>query len=125
MIDLGLIEIKDRVRKDQSGCMSNVPHSTSNVPPSTSNVRPLNTSPKSPSNCSTTKVIKSRKLLSPLVTRRRSHPCTKWKVNKVGEIVNRLKGNNKKPAMSGLLEIRFQLVRNPVYEKFPAVRGVR
>ncbi|KAI8016417.1 hypothetical protein LOK49_LG05G03691 [Camellia lanceoleosa] len=35
-------------------------------------------------------------VLSPLVARRRGRPCTKWKVSKVDEIVNRLKGKNKK-----------------------------
>ncbi|KAL7167921.1 hypothetical protein ACSBR2_038370 [Camellia fascicularis] len=35
VLDLGLIEIKDRVRKDQSSSASHVPPSTSNAPPST------------------------------------------------------------------------------------------
>ncbi|GMP66065.1 hypothetical protein CsSME_00026585 [Camellia sinensis var. sinensis] len=38
----------------------------------------------------------TRKVLSPLVTRRRGRPCTKQKVSKVDAIVNRLKGKNKK-----------------------------
>ncbi|GMP89502.1 hypothetical protein CsSME_00041047 [Camellia sinensis var. sinensis] len=38
----------------------------------------------------------TRKVLSPLVARRRGHPCTKQKVSKVDEIVNRLKGKTKK-----------------------------
>ncbi|XP_028068970.1 uncharacterized protein LOC114271558 [Camellia sinensis] len=80
-IQLGLREIKERVRKDESRCASNVPPSSSIVPPCSSNVLP----------CSTT-----RKVLSPLVARRRGRPCTKRKVSKVDEIVNRLKGKNKK-----------------------------
>ncbi|XP_028079454.1 protein FAR-RED IMPAIRED RESPONSE 1-like [Camellia sinensis] len=80
-IQLGLREIKERVRKDESRCASNVPPSSSTVPPCSSNVPP----------CSTT-----RKVLSPLVARRRGRPCMKRKVSKVDEIVNRLKGKNKK-----------------------------
>ncbi|GMP26917.1 hypothetical protein CsSME_00003153 [Camellia sinensis var. sinensis] len=38
----------------------------------------------------------TRKVLSPLVARRRGRPCTKRKVSKVDTIVNRLKGKNKK-----------------------------
>ncbi|GMP34389.1 hypothetical protein CsSME_00007280 [Camellia sinensis var. sinensis] len=38
----------------------------------------------------------TRKVLSLMVARRRGRPCTKRKVSKVGEIVNRLKGKNKK-----------------------------
>ncbi|KAI8011656.1 hypothetical protein LOK49_LG06G01425 [Camellia lanceoleosa] len=38
----------------------------------------------------------ARKVLSPLVARRRGRPCTKQKVSKVDAIVNRLKGKNKK-----------------------------
>ncbi|XP_028085338.1 protein FAR-RED IMPAIRED RESPONSE 1-like [Camellia sinensis] len=83
LIDLGLIEIKERVRKDQSGCASNVPPSSSNVTPCTSDGRPSNTSPKSPSGRSTTKAIMARKVLSPLVARRRGRPCTKRKGRKV------------------------------------------
>ncbi|GMP56172.1 hypothetical protein CsSME_00020751 [Camellia sinensis var. sinensis] len=37
----------------------------------------------------------TRKVLSPMVARRRGRPCTKRKVSKVDEIVNRLKGKNK------------------------------
>ncbi|XP_028074239.1 protein FAR-RED IMPAIRED RESPONSE 1-like [Camellia sinensis] len=58
----GLTEIKERVKKDQSGCASSVPLSSSNAPPSTSHGRPSNTSLKSPSGCSTTKEIKARKM---------------------------------------------------------------
>ncbi|GMP80685.1 hypothetical protein CsSME_00035697 [Camellia sinensis var. sinensis] len=38
----------------------------------------------------------THKVLSPLVARRRGRPCTKWKVSKVDNIVNRLKEKNKK-----------------------------
>ncbi|GMP52636.1 hypothetical protein CsSME_00018365 [Camellia sinensis var. sinensis] len=38
----------------------------------------------------------TRKVLSPLVARRRGLPCTKRKVSKVNAIVNRWKENNKK-----------------------------
>ncbi|GMQ07051.1 hypothetical protein CsSME_00051407 [Camellia sinensis var. sinensis] len=38
----------------------------------------------------------TRKVLSPMVARRRGRPCTKRKVSKVDEIVNQLKGKNKK-----------------------------
>ncbi|GMP26805.1 hypothetical protein CsSME_00003092 [Camellia sinensis var. sinensis] len=38
----------------------------------------------------------TRKLLSIMVALRRGRPCTKRKVSKVDEIVNRLKGKNKK-----------------------------
>ncbi|XP_028062049.1 protein FAR1-RELATED SEQUENCE 8-like [Camellia sinensis] len=100
VLDLGLIEIKDRVRKYQSGSASHAPPSTSNVPPSTSNVPPSHSSLRSPSARSTTKASMSRKMLSPMVARRRGRPCTKQKVSKVDEIVNRLKGKNKKATKS-------------------------
>ncbi|GMQ06035.1 hypothetical protein CsSME_00050782 [Camellia sinensis var. sinensis] len=87
---LGLIEIKDRVRKDQSGSASHAPPSTSNVPHS-------NTSLRSPSARSTTKASMSRNMLSSMVARRRGRPCTKRKVSKVDAIVNRLKEKSKKP----------------------------
>ncbi|CAL5430494.1 unnamed protein product [Camellia sinensis] len=86
-----ILEIKDRVRKDQSSSASHVPPSTSNAPPSHS-------SPKSPSARSTTKASMSRKMLSPMVARRRGRPCTKRKVSKVDEIVNRLKEKSKRPS---------------------------
>ncbi|GMQ10596.1 hypothetical protein CsSME_00053541 [Camellia sinensis var. sinensis] len=38
----------------------------------------------------------THKVLSPMVARRRGRPCTKRKVSKVDEIVNRLKGKNKR-----------------------------
>jgi len=88
-IQLGLREIKERVRKDESGCASN-------VPPSSSIVSPSHNSPKSLPGHSTTKASMTRKVLSPLVARRRGRPCTKWKVSKVDNIVNRLKEKNKK-----------------------------
>ncbi|XP_028074240.1 protein FAR-RED IMPAIRED RESPONSE 1-like [Camellia sinensis] len=87
---LGLIEIKDRVRKDQSGSASHAPPSTSNVPHS-------HTSLRSPSARSTTKASMSHNMLSPMVARRRGRPCTKRKVSKVDAIVNRLKRKSKKP----------------------------
>ncbi|GMP48892.1 hypothetical protein CsSME_00016081 [Camellia sinensis var. sinensis] len=52
IIELGLAEIKARVRKDESGCGSNVSPSTSNVPP-------FDTSPKSPIGGCTTKTSMS------------------------------------------------------------------
>ncbi|XP_028053616.1 protein FAR1-RELATED SEQUENCE 4-like [Camellia sinensis] len=72
-IQLGLREIKERVRKDESGCTSNVSPSSSTVPPCSSNVPPSSA---------------THKVLSPLVARRRGRPCTKRKVSKVDEIVN-------------------------------------
>lgn len=62
VIQLGLIEIKDRVRKEQSGCASNVSPSTSIVPPS-------NTSPKTLPSHSTTNASMTRKVLSLMVAR--------------------------------------------------------
>ncbi|GMP30946.1 hypothetical protein CsSME_00005372 [Camellia sinensis var. sinensis] len=97
VLDLGLIEINDRVRKDQSGSASHAPPSTSDVPPSTSNVPPSHSSLRSPSARSTTKASMSCNMLSPMVARRRGRPCTKRKVSKVDAIVNRLKGKSKKP----------------------------
>ncbi|GMP63176.1 hypothetical protein CsSME_00024972 [Camellia sinensis var. sinensis] len=84
VIQLGLKEIKDRVRKETSGCTSNVPRSSS-VPPSTT-VPPSNISPKSSPGRSTTKASMVCRVLSSLVARRRG----------LDEIVNRLKGKNKK-----------------------------
>ncbi|XP_028123835.1 protein FAR-RED IMPAIRED RESPONSE 1-like [Camellia sinensis] len=86
-IQLGLREIKERVRKDESSYASNVPLSSSTVPSCSSNVPPSST---------------TRKVLSPLVACRRGRPCTKQKVSKMDEIVNRLKGKNKKaPKVQG------------------------
>ncbi|XP_028065622.1 uncharacterized protein LOC114268623 [Camellia sinensis] len=86
-IQLGLREIKERVRKNESSCASNVPPSSSTVPPCSSNVPPSST---------------TRKVLSLLVARRRGRPCTKRKVSKVDEIVHQLKGKNKKaPKVQG------------------------
>ncbi|XP_028078421.1 uncharacterized protein LOC114280268 [Camellia sinensis] len=96
VIQLGLIEIKDRVRQVEAGCASNLPPSTSGVPPSTSTVQPSNTSPKTQAGRSSTNASMTRKVLSPMVARRRGRPCTKRKVSKVDEIVNRLKGKNKR-----------------------------
>ncbi|XP_028078143.1 protein FAR-RED IMPAIRED RESPONSE 1-like [Camellia sinensis] len=79
VLDLGLIEIKDRVRKDQSGSASHAPPSTSDVPPSTSNVPHCHSSLRSLSARSTTKASMSRNMLSPMVARRRGRPCTKRK----------------------------------------------
>ncbi|XP_028086181.1 uncharacterized protein LOC114287098 [Camellia sinensis] len=70
-------------------CISTVPHSSNIVPPS-------HTLPRSPPGLNTTKASITRTVLSPLVARRRGCPCTKRKVSKVDEIVNRLKGKNKK-----------------------------
>ncbi|GMP74659.1 hypothetical protein CsSME_00032022 [Camellia sinensis var. sinensis] len=95
VIQLGLREIKDRVKTIASGTASNMP-CTSTVPPSTSIVPPSHSSPKSPPRMNTTKASNTRKVLSPLVAHRRGRPCTKQKVSKVDEIVNRLKRKNKK-----------------------------
>ncbi|XP_028092677.1 protein FAR1-RELATED SEQUENCE 6-like [Camellia sinensis] len=97
VLDLGLIEIKDRVRKDQSGSASHTRPSTSDVPPSTSNVPHSYTSLRSLSARNSTKASMSRNMLSPMVARRRGRPCTKRKVSKVDAIVNRLKRKSKKP----------------------------
>ncbi|XP_028116563.1 protein FAR1-RELATED SEQUENCE 6-like [Camellia sinensis] len=95
VIQLGLREIKDRVRTIESGTSSNV-SCTSTVPLSISIVPPSHTLSKSPPGLNTTKASNTRKVLSPLVARRRGRPCTKWKVSKVDQIVNRLKRKNKK-----------------------------
>ncbi|GMP82954.1 hypothetical protein CsSME_00037046 [Camellia sinensis var. sinensis] len=100
VLDLGLIKIKDKVRKDQSGSASHVPLSASNVPHSYSSL-------KSPSARSTTKASMSRRMLSPMVARRRGHPCTKRKVSKVDEIVNRLKRKSKKPPKTQPRKLNF------------------
>ncbi|GMP79363.1 hypothetical protein CsSME_00034937 [Camellia sinensis var. sinensis] len=89
------MKIKDGVRTVQSSSASNVP-CTSTLPPSSSTLPPSHTSPKSLPRINTTKESMSRKVLSPLVARRRGRPCTKRKVSKVDAIVNRLKGKNKK-----------------------------
>ncbi|XP_028061074.1 uncharacterized protein LOC114264558 isoform X4 [Camellia sinensis] len=95
VIQLGLIEIKDRVRPVQSSSTSNLP-CTNTVPTSTSTLPPSHTSPKSSFARNTIKESITRKVLYPLVARRRGHPCMKRKVNKVDTIVMRLKRNNKK-----------------------------
>ncbi|GMP66064.1 hypothetical protein CsSME_00026585 [Camellia sinensis var. sinensis] len=95
VIQFGLMKIKDEVRTVQSGSASNVP-CTSTLPPSSSTLPHSHTSPKSPPRINSTKESMTRKVLSPLVTRRRGRPCTKQKVSKVDAIVNRLKGKNKK-----------------------------
>ncbi|XP_028070916.1 protein FAR1-RELATED SEQUENCE 6-like [Camellia sinensis] len=95
VIQLGLREIMDRVKTIESATASNVP-CTSTVPPSTGIVPPSHTSPKSPPRLNTTKTSNTRKVLSPLVVRRRGRPCTRRKVSKVDQIVNRLKIKNKK-----------------------------
>ncbi|XP_028126919.1 protein FAR-RED IMPAIRED RESPONSE 1-like [Camellia sinensis] len=97
VLDLRLIKIKDRVRKDQLGSASHAPPSTSDVPPSTSNVPHCHSSLRSPFARSTTKASMPRNMLSPMVARRRGRPCTKRKVSKVDAIVNRLKEKSKKP----------------------------
>ncbi|XP_028103158.1 protein FAR-RED IMPAIRED RESPONSE 1-like [Camellia sinensis] len=79
VIQLGLREIKDRTI--ESGTASNVP-CTSTIPPSTSIVPPFQTSPKSLTSLNT-KTSRTRKVLNPLVARRRGRPCTKRKVSKV------------------------------------------
>ncbi|GMP61697.1 hypothetical protein CsSME_00024061 [Camellia sinensis var. sinensis] len=86
VIQLGLMKIKDEVRTVQSSSASNVPCT---LPSSY-------TLPKSPPRVNITNENMTRKVLSPLVTRRRGRPCTKRKVSKVDTIVNRLKGKNKK-----------------------------
>ncbi|GMP50101.1 hypothetical protein CsSME_00016850 [Camellia sinensis var. sinensis] len=68
VIQLGLREIKDRVKTIESGTASNVP-CTSTVPPSTSIVPPSYTSPKSSPRLNTTKASNTSKVLSPLVVR--------------------------------------------------------
>ncbi|CAL5422881.1 unnamed protein product [Camellia sinensis] len=95
VIQLGLMKIKDEVRTVQSSSASNVP-CTSTLPPSSTTLPPFHTSPKSPPRINTRKESMTRKVLSPLVARRRGRPCTKRKVSKVDAIVNRLKGKNKK-----------------------------
>ncbi|GMP80052.1 hypothetical protein CsSME_00035299 [Camellia sinensis var. sinensis] len=95
VIQLGLMKIKDEVRTVQSSSASNVP-CTSTLPPSSTTLPHSHTSPKSPPRINTRKESMTRKVLSPLVARRRGRPCTKRKVSKVNAIVNRLKGKNKK-----------------------------
>ncbi|XP_028054805.1 uncharacterized protein LOC114259008 [Camellia sinensis] len=89
------MEIKDRVGTIESGSGSNVPCS-SIVPPSTSIVPLSHPLLKSPPSLNTTKASNTHKVLSPLVAHRRGRPCTKRKVSKVDQIVNRFKGKNKK-----------------------------
>ncbi|XP_028051667.1 uncharacterized protein LOC114256250 [Camellia sinensis] len=93
----------DRVKTIESGTASNVP-CTSTLPPSTSIVPPSHTSSKSPPRLNTTKESNTRKVLSPLVARRRGRPCTRRKVSKVDQIVNRLKRKNKKTTPIQVLE---------------------
>ncbi|GMP59516.1 hypothetical protein CsSME_00022777 [Camellia sinensis var. sinensis] len=80
--DLGLIQIKDKVRKDQSGSASHAPPSNSNVPPSTSNVPPSHSSLRSLSARSTTKASMSCKMLSLIVARQRGLNWLKEKSKK-------------------------------------------
>ncbi|GMQ00854.1 hypothetical protein CsSME_00047748 [Camellia sinensis var. sinensis] len=119
VIQLGLIKIKDEMRTVQSSNASNVP-CTSTLPPSSSTLPPFHTSPKSPPRVNTTKESMARKVLSPLVARRRGRPCTKRKVSKVDAIVNRLKGKNKKANLG-------QKVRQgePRKLSFPCTGGVQ
>ncbi|XP_028075462.1 uncharacterized protein LOC114277714 [Camellia sinensis] len=79
ILDLGLDEIKERVMKEESGDGSNLPCST-----------------KSPIHTGSTQGRTSRKVISPLVARRRGRPVTKRKVAKVDQIVNRFKATAKK-----------------------------
>ncbi|GMP23693.1 hypothetical protein CsSME_00001199 [Camellia sinensis var. sinensis] len=64
----------------------------------------------------------TRKVLSPLVARRRGRPCMKRKVSKVDAIVNWLKGKNKKAN-----SVQGQKVRQgePRKLSFPCTGGVR
>ncbi|GMP51677.1 hypothetical protein CsSME_00017820 [Camellia sinensis var. sinensis] len=87
VIQLGLMKIKDEVRIVQSGSASNVP-CTSTLPLLSSTLPSFHTSPKSPPRINTTKESMTRKVLSPLVARRKGHSCTKRKVSKVDAIVN-------------------------------------
>ncbi|XP_028125042.1 protein FAR1-RELATED SEQUENCE 6-like [Camellia sinensis] len=96
--DIFLVEIKDRVRQTEAGCASN-------VPPSTNTIQPSNTSPKTQASRSSTNASMTRKVLSPMVARRRGRPCTKRKVSKVDDIVNRLKGKNKKASKLQALQL--------------------
>ena len=79
IVDLGLDEIKERVMKEESGDGSNLPCST-----------------RSPIHTGSTQGGTSRKVISPLVARRRGCPVTKRKVAKVDQIVNRFKATAKK-----------------------------
>ncbi|XP_028063901.1 protein FAR-RED IMPAIRED RESPONSE 1-like [Camellia sinensis] len=74
IIDLGLDEIKERVMKEESNDESNLPCSR-----------------KSTIRAGSTQGATSRKVISPLVARRRGRPVTKRKVAKVDQIVNRFK----------------------------------
>ncbi|XP_028098071.1 protein FAR1-RELATED SEQUENCE 1-like [Camellia sinensis] len=74
IVDLGLDEIKERVMKEESDDGSNLPCST-----------------RSPIHTSSTQGGTSRKVISPLVARRRGRPVTKRKIAKVDQIVNRFK----------------------------------
>ncbi|GMP68049.1 hypothetical protein CsSME_00027801 [Camellia sinensis var. sinensis] len=121
VIQLGLMKIKDEVRTVRSSSASDVP-CTSTLPSSSSTLPPSHTSPKSPPRINTTKESMTRKVLSPLVARRRGHPCTKRKVSKVDTIVNRLKGKNKKAN-----SVQGQKVRHgePRKLSFPCRGGVK
>ncbi|XP_028110444.1 protein FAR-RED IMPAIRED RESPONSE 1-like [Camellia sinensis] len=79
IVELGLDEIKERVMKEESGYRSNLPCST-----------------RSPIHTGSIQGGTSRKVISPLVARRRGRPVTKRKVAKVDQIVNRFKATAKK-----------------------------
>ncbi|XP_028073113.1 protein FAR1-RELATED SEQUENCE 8-like [Camellia sinensis] len=81
IIDRGLDEMKDKVMHDESGDGSNLPPSTNRIPSST----------KSPIATGCTSGASTRKVVSPLVVRRRGRPVMKRKVAKVDQIVNRFK----------------------------------
>ncbi|XP_028122367.1 uncharacterized protein LOC114319543 [Camellia sinensis] len=79
IVDLGLDEIQERVMREESGDGGNLPCST-----------------RSPIHTGSTQGGTSRKVISPLVARRRGRPVTKRKVAKVDQIVNRFKATAKK-----------------------------
>ncbi|XP_028058193.1 uncharacterized protein LOC114262051 [Camellia sinensis] len=86
IINCALDEMKDRVMHDKSGDGSNLAPSTNRITSST----------KSPIATGCTSGASTRKVVSPLVVRRRGRPVTKRKVAKVDQIVNRFKITAKK-----------------------------
>ncbi|XP_028082245.1 protein FAR-RED ELONGATED HYPOCOTYL 3-like [Camellia sinensis] len=92
IIGLGLDEIKESVIKEESGDGSNLPCST-----------------KSLIHTSSTQGGTSKKVISPLVARRRGRPVTKRKVAKVDQIVNRFKAMAKKQTKAKVAKLlRFE-----------------
>ncbi|CAL5377034.1 unnamed protein product [Camellia sinensis] len=115
MIDVGLDQIKDRVMKDESGDGSNLQACTTFIPSCT----------KSLIATSSAIVFTTRKVISPLVARRRGRPITKRKVAKVDQIVNRFKATAKKQTKAkAAKELRFEAQAQAYALYYPYVGGM-